>query len=333
MAKIINHVGIDMAKASFMAALNENSEPQQFNNTTQGINGFFKHLAQLDYTQGQTILGVESTGSYHLKLSLACQEQNYIIKIINPLIVKKHNQTSLRRVKNDKKDACLIRYCLSQGYGYPFKATKDELRLKALIRQRNRLSAFKTQLQRQAQDIKLKEQVLKMKINSIYANLEQRVAKQIKQLERQLKEFNQPVQQLLQTIPGVGPITAASFVSEITSIQRFNQPKYLTAYIGLDPRVYESGESIKGKGYISKRGNKILRTILYNAASVAVLHPNMFQRFFQKKISEGKPYRVALVATMSKMAHVIHAVWINNRPYQDDYGQPCLSTREGLTGI
>jgi len=60
----------------------------------------------------------------------------------------------------------------------------------------------------------------------------------------------------------------------------------------------------------------------------------MFQRFFQKKRSEGKPYRVALVATMRKMAHVIHAVWTNNTPYQDNYGQtPVLSTRKELTGI
>lgn len=334
MTKSTNFIGIDMAKDSFVAAFNELGEPQLFENTTQGIKGFFKHLTKLDFKPDNTILGVESTGSYHLRLSMSCQNQYYTIKIINPLIVKKHNQTNLRRVKNDKKDALLIRYCLIQGYGYQFQTTKDEFMLKALVRQRNRLSAFKIQLHRQDQDIKLKEQSVKTKINSIYANLEKQVEKQIKQIEIKLKQFNQPTQQLLQTIPGVGPITAASFISEITDINKFSQPKYLTAYIGIDPRVHESGTSIKGKGYITKRGNKILRTILFNAVSVSVLHPNMFQRFFQKKRSEGKPYRVALVATMRKMAHVIYAVWTNNTPYQDNYNQQsCLSTREGLTGI
>jgi len=56
---------------------------------------------------------------------------------------------------------------------------------------------------------------------------------------------------------------------------------------------------------------------LYNAASVAVLRPNLFQRFFQKKRSEGKQYRVALVATMNKMTHVIHSVWTNHQPFVD----------------
>lgn len=334
MEKAINFIGIDMAKTSFMVAFNESSDPQLFENTTLEIGSFFKQLVSLGFNRDNTILGVESTGSYHLKLAMACQTRSYTIKIINPLIVKKHNQTDLRRVKNDKKDAKLIRYCLSQGHGYPFKTTKDEFMLKALVRQRNRLSAFKIQLHRQDQDIKLKEKALKAKINPIYAKLEQQVEKQIKKIENQLKQFDQPTQELLQTIPGVGPITAAAFISEITKINKFDQPKHLTAYIGIDPRVHESGESIRGKGYITKRGNKILRTILFNAASVAVLHDNMFQRFFQKKRSEGKAYRVALVATMRKMAHVIHAVWTNNTPYQDSYGQsPCLSTEEGLTGI
>ena len=91
--------------------------------------------------------------------------------------------------------------------------------------------------------------------------------------------------------------------------------KTLTAYIGLDSRVYESGTSIKGKGYISKRGSKILRTRFYNAASVAVLHENIFREFFLKKRSEGKPYRVALCAVMHKMVHVVFAVWNRNTPF------------------
>lgn len=330
MDKITNYVGIDMAKASFMAAFDETSQPKEFENTNQGINHFFKHLNKINLKKDNTILGLESTGSYHLSLAVACQRSGYIIKVINPLIVKKQNQTDLRRVKNDKKDSLLIRYCLVQGNGYPFKTNRDEFILKALIRQRNALTATKIQIHRQDQDIKLKQQAIKATINPIYQEVEKMVEKKIKNIEKQLKGYHQPIQQLLQTIAGVGPITAASFVSEITDIKRFKYPKNLSAYIGLDPRVHESGTSIKGYGYISKRGNKILRTILYNAASVAVLHDNMFKTFFQKKRSEGKAYRVALIATMRKMTHVIHAVWTNNTPYQDNYH---LSTREGLTGI
>jgi hypothetical protein len=61
---------------------------------------------------------------------------------------------------------------------------------------------------------------------------------------------------------------------------------------------------------------------LYNAASVAVLHDNLFRDYFQRKKSEGKPYRVALVATMNKMTHVIHSVWTSGRPFEDQRIKP-----------
>lgn len=132
-----------------------------------------------------------------------------------------------------------------------------------------------------------------------------------------MKTFRKSEQKLLRTIPGVGPITAVSFISEVTNINRFDKSKKLIAYVGLDSRVHQSGTSIHGKGYISKRGNKILRTRLYNACSVAVLHENIFRDFFQKKRGEGKPYKVALCATMNKMAHVIYAVWKSGKPFED----------------
>jgi transposase len=134
-------------------------------------------------------------------------------------------------------------------------------------------------------------------------------------LDRKIRKFNPQLQKLLQSIPGVGPQTASTCVAEIGDIERFPDSRKLTAYIGLDSRVYESGTSIHGKGYISKRGSKILRTRFYNAASVAVLHDNIFREFFLKKRSEGKSYRVALCAVMHKMVRTVFAVWKRNTPF------------------
>ena len=175
---------------------------------------------------------------------------------------------------------------------------------------------------RQQDDIGYKEECLKSKFNPVYQEIGVILSEKIKELERQLKTFRKPEQKLLQTIPGVGPITAISFIAEVGDVRRFNHSKQLVAFVGLDSRVHQSGTSVRGKGYISKRGNKILRTRLYNAASVAVLHPNLFQKFFQKKRSEGKPYKVALVATMHKMTNVIHSVWTNNKPFTDHTNKP-----------
>jgi len=310
-----HYIGIDMAKATFSACLAEGQEAEKWPNNKKSINRFFKHLAGNNYLNDNTMLGVESTGKYHYPLCIASRQAGYAIKVINPLIVKKQNLTTMRRVKNDNKDAQLIRYCLIQGHGYKYQETSEQFILKTLVRQRNAISNNKNRLKRQKEDIAYKEKAVQAKINNIYQELYLLLDQKQKQIEKELKKYDQPIQKLLQSIPGIGPVTAASFVSEVGDIRKFECPKRLVAYCGIDPRVHESGTSIKGKGYITKRGSKILRTILFNAASVAVLHDNMFRYYFQKKISEGKPYRVALIATMRKMLHVIHAVWSRGAPF------------------
>jgi transposase len=322
MIKNNKFVGIDVAKKEFYVCFDEAGTSEKFNNTLVGINSFVRKINKQKYSAKQTIIGLESTGSYHLRICLQCSNLGFKIKVLNPLIVKKYNQTKLRRVKNDKKDASLIRYCVSQGAGYEFKETAETLLLKSLVRQRNSMSNSLLKVKRQVEDVKYKEDCLKIKIPSVYHEIQEMLRGKAKDLEKQLKTFRKSEQKLLQTIPGVGPITAVSFIAEIVDIGRFEEAKKLVAFVGLDSRVHQSGTSVHGKGYISKRGNKILRTRLYNASSVAVLHDNLFRDYFQKKRSEGKPYRVALIATMNKMTHVIHSVWTSGKPFEDQRLNP-----------
>lgn len=316
MQKINNFIGIDMAKNDFYACFNEIDEPQKFNNNTISIRSFLSHLKKLGFSRENSVIGVESTASYHLKLCLDSTNKGYLTKVINPLITKRQNQTELRKVKNDKHDSRLIRYCLIRGAGHEFNNDPEALILKSLVRQRDSLVSARIKSDRQQIDISYKENCLKQKINPVYQELSLIIREKIKEIEVRLKDYRLDEQKLLQSIPGIGPITAASFISEVGDINRFKRPEQLAAYTGLDPRTHESGTSIKGKGYITKRGNKILRTRLYNAATVAVLHDNMFKEFFQKKKSQGKPHKVALVAAMRKMTHVIYAVWTRGTPFE-----------------
>lgn len=312
-----NYVGIDVAKKDFYACFKESEEAIKFNNNSLGINAFIRQLGRLNYNKTNTIIGLESTASYHFPLCLRGTSLGFTVKVINPLSVKKQNQTCLRRIKTDKKDAALIRHCTAQGLGYEFKETVATVATKSLVRQRNSLTNWILKLKRQLEDIEYKQSCLGGSLPECYSEIKVYLEEKSKELEQELKQREPELQKLLKTIPGVGPLTAIAFISEVKDIRRFSSAKQLGAYAGIDPRVHESGTSVRGKGYISKRGSKILRTRLYNACSVAVLRPNMFQSFFQKKISEGKPYRVALVATMNKMTHVIYSVWINKKPFVD----------------
>ena len=305
-----NYIGIDISKRDFHACFSEDSEVVIFNNDTIGIKKFIKHLRVCKYKAKNTLLGLESTGSYYLPVAYFCTQSGYTVHVINPLITKKQNQVSIRRVKTDEKDARLIRHCLINGAGYPFRETAESLALKTLVRQRSGYSMLRHRVRLRQEEVLKREDYLGISITTLNQELYDFLNIRIKNLDCILRKYNSKTQKLLQTIPGVGPQTAVTCLSEIGDISRFSDAQKLTAWIGLDPRVHLSGTSIHGKGYITKRGNKILRTRLFNAASVALIHPpNIFYEFFEKKRSEGKPYRVALCAVMRKMVHVIHAVW------------------------
>lgn len=84
-----HHIGVDISKKDFYACFNEQDEPIKFNNDHVGIRNFIKYLNTNQYSIHDTVIGVESTGAYHLPLSLICSQNNYPIKVINPLITKK----------------------------------------------------------------------------------------------------------------------------------------------------------------------------------------------------------------------------------------------------
>ncbi len=128
--------------------------------------------------------------------------------------------------------------------------------------------------------------------------------------------YETDTQALLRSIPGVGRTTASALVAFIGDIHRFDTPEKLTAYIGLDCRVFQSGTSVQGKGYISKRGNLYLRHILFNAAFIAKQYNPELKKYFLKKTGEGKHYFSALCAVERKLVHIVWAVWTRGTPFE-----------------
>jgi transposase len=133
-----------------------------------------------------------------------------------------------------------------------------------------------------------------------------------------------PDYNLLLSIPGVGEITAATILGEIGDVVNFESPKQLIAYAGLDPSVYQSGSFRAKNTKISKRGSHYLRKALFQAASAAVRkRPNgpcnsMLYEYYTNKLEAGKPYKVALVATCSKLLRIIHGILSSKTVFSTD---------------
>ena len=157
-----NYIGIDISKRDFHVALSEDMEVIKIINDRSGIKEFIAHLKKSKFKPSETIIGMESTGSYHLLPAIVCSKAGYQVNVINPLITKKQNQTSLRRVKNDTKDARLIRYCTVNGAGYAFSETGETLTLKTLTRQRNYIVDMRRRLKLKQQNVDLQEKLQQM---------------------------------------------------------------------------------------------------------------------------------------------------------------------------
>lgn len=126
---------------------------------------------------------------------------------------------------------------------------------------------------------------------------------------------------LLDSIKGIGFISAVALMCEIGDFSVFKKPKQLYAYFGLDPAVKESGKFKGSKVSMSKRGSRLARRILFTAALVSVRgsktgspnNPVLKDYYDKKKLS--KPKMVALGAVMHKVCNIIFAVLRDNAPF------------------
>ena len=120
---------------------------------------------------------------------------------------------------------------------------------------------------------------------------------------------------LLQTQPGVGPITALAYVLTMGDVGRFPRGKQVASYLGLIPREHSSGGRQK-LGAITKQGNRMPRMLLVEAAQIAVRYDPQFRREYLHRCHQ-KPKAVAKVAAARKLAVRLYWMLRTQRPYPD----------------
>lgn len=128
--------------------------------------------------------------------------------------------------------------------------------------------------------------------------------------------------ELIDSIPGIGRLTAITIIAEIGDINGFAKPKHLVAFFGIDSSVNQSGKFLGDQSKISKRGTRIGRRALY-AVALASIRRNrsgipinkVLLEYYQVNL-KGKKAKVALVAIMHKILNYIFAVLRNQTPFE-----------------
>jgi transposase len=129
----------------------------------------------------------------------------------------------------------------------------------------------------------------------------------------------------LMTVPGVNVICAATFIAAIGEIGRFPSPRKLVGYLGLDPRVSQSGSAPATHGRISKQGSVAARHALVEASWSAVRQPGPLHAFYQR-IRSRRGHSVAIVAVARKLACLFWSLLTRSEDYA--YQQPSLTAKK-----
>ena len=138
---------------------------------------------------------------------------------------------------------------------------------------------------------------------------------QINELDKAIRTAVVQTQSPIMSIPGIGPTLAAIILAEIGDIHRFSSPDKLQAFAGLDPSTYQSGNFKAGRTPMVKHGSTYLRWALMQAARLAAVHCETFNRYLAAKQAQGKHYFVALGHTAKKLIRVIFRILSANEVF------------------
>lgn len=156
---------------------------------------------------------------------------------------------------------------------------------------------------------------------------QQQISKLLKEIENLINatDFSNQIKKnidLVDSVPGIGSLTAITLIAEIGDIDGFIKPKHLVAFFGIDCSVNESGKFKGNQNKISKRGTRIGRRALYAVALASIRSSRkgipinkVLLEYYQTNL-KGKKAKVALVAIMHKILNYIFAVLRNQTPFE-----------------
>ncbi|HEX9075591.1 MAG TPA: IS110 family transposase [Anaerolineae bacterium] len=316
-------LGLDLAKEKMDAFLLQATQASHrtFANTPHG----FAQLQQwLTRHRAEAVHAcLEATGTYGDDVALFLHEQGHTVSMVNPAQIKAYGESELSRNKTDKGDAALIaRFCQSQQPRTWTPPSPQVRELQALLRRRESLQEMHQQeANRLASGVRA--EAVRTSIQETLAFLDAEIAK----IERQIHDhINQhpdlkAQQDLIASIKGIGPKTAALFIAEYPDLKAFASARAMVAFAGLNPQHHDSGRSIHGKPRLSKKGAGRLRKGLYWPAIVAMRYNPVLQAFADRLLAHGKPKMVVIAAVMRKLIHLVYGVLKSGQPFDPNYAK------------
>lgn len=314
-----NYVGIDISKETFDVAIHQ-SKGYQYYKLSNDVKGF-KALGKL-LSKDQRVV-MEASGPYYVQLASHLYENGVAVIVVNPLVIRRFCQMRLSRAKTDRKDAMMIaEYGRSEQPALWKPEEGYVLQLKQMQASVDLLNKHRTGLLRQLEAFSASSQLCKEAIRAI-TRARKSTEKEIAVLERSMQELIEQhhgeMYQRLQSIPGIGKKAALLLIVLSGGFTKFENSKQLSSYIGLSPRIFESGTSVKGRSRITKMGMSRIRAILYVCAWSAKRCNEACVGLYERLVAKGKAKRQALIAVANKLLKQAFAIATKGVDYQKNY--------------
>jgi transposase len=301
-------VGIDVSKRELDVAVGQKGGSWQAGNDPTGI---AKTVGRLREVSPRLIV-VESTGGLELPLMVALHEAGLPICRVHPGRVREFAKSIGLLAKTDKLDARLLaRFAEAVQPPVSSLPSVAEQELLALMTRRRQVVEMLT--------------AEKNRLGSAPATVQERLRQHIIWLEEELDQLNRHVEalinqtadfkdknDLLQSVPGVGPVTAAIIVADLPELGLLNRQE-IAALVGVAPFNHDSGRK-QGKRRI-KGGRPVIRSILYMATLSAIRFNPVIKSFYDHLLAQGKQKKVAIVACMRKLLTILNAMIRDNKPW------------------
>lgn len=309
----MNIIGLDISKDTIDATLhkiNGSIHYIKFKNNDDGLKQF--RLWIKGNRIRKAYIGMEATGIYYEKAADMLSSY-YTVYVINPLKIKDYGKSRFNRTKTDKADSNLIADYIKrhQDTLIPYQIPEN----KAL----QKLINLKNQLQQQQKQIKNRLHSTEEDfIRNIHQDLIDTIQDKMEQVkiaisEQIKKQTDNNHYRNLQTIPSIGKDTASVLYAQLTE-KHFKTANQFVSYAGLSPAIIQSGTSVRGRGRLSRYGNRRLKSTLYMPALCAYRF-NAFPKLINNLKKAGKPKMVIIVAIMRKLAKLAYYIVKTGQPY------------------
>ena len=295
------YMGIDIGKTWLDVAIYGKEEVLHVRNDAEGIAQLMEKLAEWK----PQLIVMEASGGYECKVKDAMKSAGYRVSVVNPTRVRALAKATGKLAKTDRIDAHLIAEYAFRIRPEPQEIKEEaEMRLAALVSRREQLVNMRSAEQNRLDTIH----------SSMKADVREHIewiSIQVKIIEEEMKQLGESISawkeqaKRLETIPGVGYITAITIIAEMPELGQLNRQK-IAALAGLAPFNRDSGQK-RGKRRIFG-GRSGIRRVLYMACLSAIKCNGMIRQTYNHLLSKGKMFKVAITACMRKMLTIINVM-------------------------